>query len=257
MPDVVVIDDRVTNRNVLTRLAASVEEGVRVKAFASPHAALEWVSARHAGPGDHRFQDAGHGRGGLRPDHARAAEGVPRSRSSWSPCMRSAATVTKHSRAGATDFLLSPVDHHRVPSPRPQPANHAQAAEAAGAACLRAAVRAVVEHGSSVEAALRASELRLRRLIDTVPAMISAVDAPRAADPDQQRPQADLRDRSCGRDRRDRGPSATARTTPPSIWCSTPRCSRAAKPCRASRARGERSGRRPRANSADQQISLV
>ena len=43
MPNVVVIDDRVTNRNVLTRLAASVEEGVRVKAFASPQAALEWV----------------------------------------------------------------------------------------------------------------------------------------------------------------------------------------------------------------------
>ncbi len=40
MPTVVVIDDRVTNRNILTRLAASVEEGVRVKAFASPQAAL-------------------------------------------------------------------------------------------------------------------------------------------------------------------------------------------------------------------------
>ena len=43
MPNVVVIDDRVTNRNVLTRLAASVEEGVRVKAFASPQAALDWI----------------------------------------------------------------------------------------------------------------------------------------------------------------------------------------------------------------------
>ena len=44
MPNVVVIDDRVTNRNILTRLAASVEEGVRVKAFASPQAALDSVA---------------------------------------------------------------------------------------------------------------------------------------------------------------------------------------------------------------------
>jgi CheY-like chemotaxis protein len=43
MPIVVVVDDRVTNRNVLTRLAASVEEGLQVKAFASPQAALEWT----------------------------------------------------------------------------------------------------------------------------------------------------------------------------------------------------------------------
>ena len=40
MPNVIVIDDRVTNRNILTRLAASVEEGIQVKAFASPQAAL-------------------------------------------------------------------------------------------------------------------------------------------------------------------------------------------------------------------------
>jgi PleD family two-component response regulator len=44
MPNVVVIDDRVTNRNILTRLAASVEEGIQVKAFASPQAALEWLA---------------------------------------------------------------------------------------------------------------------------------------------------------------------------------------------------------------------
>jgi CheY-like chemotaxis protein len=43
MPHVVVIDDRVTNRNILSRLASSVEEGVRVKAFASAQAALDWI----------------------------------------------------------------------------------------------------------------------------------------------------------------------------------------------------------------------
>ena len=43
MLDVVVIDDRVTNRNILTRLAMSVEEGIRVKSFASPGPALLWL----------------------------------------------------------------------------------------------------------------------------------------------------------------------------------------------------------------------
>ena len=40
MAKVVVIDDRVTNRNILTRLALSVEEGLQVQAFASPIEAL-------------------------------------------------------------------------------------------------------------------------------------------------------------------------------------------------------------------------
>ena len=43
MPNVVVVDDRVTNRNILARLAVSVEEGIRVKTFASPQAALDWL----------------------------------------------------------------------------------------------------------------------------------------------------------------------------------------------------------------------
>jgi CheY-like chemotaxis protein len=40
MATIVVIDDRVTGRNILTRLARSVEEGLQVHAFASPLEAL-------------------------------------------------------------------------------------------------------------------------------------------------------------------------------------------------------------------------
>ena len=36
MARIAVIDDRVTNRNILTRLATSVEEGLTVRAFAQP-----------------------------------------------------------------------------------------------------------------------------------------------------------------------------------------------------------------------------
>ena len=45
MARIAVIDDRVTNRNILTRLAASVEEGLSVHAFASPAAALDAIDA--------------------------------------------------------------------------------------------------------------------------------------------------------------------------------------------------------------------
>jgi len=45
MAKVVVIDDRVTNRNILTRLALSVEEGLQVQAFASPIEALTRLQA--------------------------------------------------------------------------------------------------------------------------------------------------------------------------------------------------------------------
>src|SRR5215208_6934643 len=41
MTRIVVIDDRVTNRNILTRLALSVEEGLQVSAYASPVEALD------------------------------------------------------------------------------------------------------------------------------------------------------------------------------------------------------------------------
>ena len=40
MARIAVVDDRVTNRNILTRLAASVEEGLSVSAYAGPVDAL-------------------------------------------------------------------------------------------------------------------------------------------------------------------------------------------------------------------------
>ena len=45
MARIAVIDDRVTNRNILTRLAASVEEGLSVSAFPNPVEALDTFDA--------------------------------------------------------------------------------------------------------------------------------------------------------------------------------------------------------------------
>jgi diguanylate cyclase (GGDEF)-like protein/PAS domain S-box-containing protein len=77
--------------------------------------------------------------------------------------------------AGATDFLLSPVDHveFRARARNLLTLRKQQKLLEERAHALR---RELVSSSEQHEAALRASELRLRRLIDTVPAIISAVD---------------------------------------------------------------------------------
>jgi diguanylate cyclase (GGDEF)-like protein/PAS domain S-box-containing protein len=77
--------------------------------------------------------------------------------------------------AGATDFLLSPVDHveFRARARNLLTLRKQQKLLEERAHELR---RELVSSSEQHEAALRASELRLRRLIDTVPAIISAVD---------------------------------------------------------------------------------
>ncbi|MGH6945489.1 MAG: two-component system response regulator [Geminicoccaceae bacterium] len=175
MPNVVVIDDRITNRNILTRLAASVEEGVRVKAFASPQAALDWqlVTTPDLVITDFKMP----GMDGA--DFIRAFRALPGARDV--PVV----VVTVYEdrsfcyqalEAGATDFLLSPVDHVEF------------RARARNLLTLRKQQRLLEQRAHELrsellssteqhEAALKASEDRLRRLIDTVPATISAVDA--------------------------------------------------------------------------------
>ena len=175
MPNVVVIDDRVTNRNVLTRLAASVEEGVRVKAFASPQEALDWIRGTVPDLVITDFKMPGMDGA----DFTRAFRTIP------GAADVPVVVVTVYEErsycyqaleAGATDFLLSPVDHHEF------------RARARNLLTLRKQQKLLEQRASDLhrellssteqhEAALRASDCRLRRLIDTVPATISAVTA--------------------------------------------------------------------------------
>jgi len=175
MPNVVVIDDRVTNRNILTRLATSVEEGIRVKAFATPQAALEWLE--NAEPDLVITDFKMPGMDGA--DFIRAFRALPGA--SDVPVV----VVTVYEdrnycyqalEAGATDFLLSPVDHlefraraRNLLTLRKQQKLLEQRAQDLS--------RELVTNTAQHEAALRAGERRLRRLIDTVPAIISAVDS--------------------------------------------------------------------------------
>ena len=43
MSIIVIVDDRVTNRNIFAKLAASIEPGVEVQSFGDPLEALDWL----------------------------------------------------------------------------------------------------------------------------------------------------------------------------------------------------------------------
>jgi diguanylate cyclase (GGDEF)-like protein/PAS domain S-box-containing protein len=174
MSNVIVVDDRVTNRNILTRLAASVAEGVRVKAFASPEAALDWMLGTSPDLVITDYKMPGMDGAGF----IRALRDLPGGRDV--PVM----VVTVYEdrsfcyqalEAGATDFLLSPVDHveFRARARNLLTLRHQQKLLEQRARDLRQELSFNTERH---EAALRASELRLRRLIDTVPATITAAD---------------------------------------------------------------------------------
>src|SRR6516165_3187820 len=111
MPLIAVIDDRVTNRSILTKLATSLGEDVTVRAFGDPKAALEWA-ADHCP--DLVITD-------YKMPKLDGAEFVRHFRK-LPLCFDVPVIVItvyedrdfryKALEAGATDFLISPVDHH-------------------------------------------------------------------------------------------------------------------------------------------------
>ena len=172
MLNVVVIDDRVTNRNILTRLAMSVEEGIRVKAFASPKPALDWL--KETTPDlvitDFKMPDMDGA------DFIRAFRALPGA--GEVPVM----VVTVYEErsycyqaleAGATDFLLSPVDQLEF------------RARARNLLTMRKQQKLLEERAEALHIelsqnqerlALPAAERRLRRLIDSTLTLINSVD---------------------------------------------------------------------------------
>ena len=170
MARVVVIDDRVTNRNILTRLAQSVEEGIQVTAFASPIEALSRL-----GPGgapdliitDFNMPEM---------DGARFIAAL-RSREGFSDVPIIVVTVYedrdycyKALEAGATDFLLSPVDHLEF------------RARARNLLTLRRQQRLLAERAADLERALSDRDAGLDQslptgLIDALPVAILGVDS--------------------------------------------------------------------------------
>jgi len=175
MTVIVVIDDQVTNRRILSRLAASLDADSLVKSFGNPLKALEWIKANTPDlvVTDFKMPEM---------DGAaftRAFRGEPLCFDV--PVMVVTVFEDRDFRyqaleAGATDFLLSPIDHREF------------RVRARNLLTLRNQQKLIKHRASELEQRLRSSgarhEQEMRRsreqllsVLDAVPAMIGATDA--------------------------------------------------------------------------------
>jgi len=171
---VVIVDDHAANRKILERLAASLAEGMEVKLFDHPQKALD--SARTAIP-DLLITD-------FNMPELDGAEFIRRFRvipgCADVPVMVITSYEDRDSRygaleAGATDFLLSPVDHHefRVRSRNLLTLRRQQLQLKERASALEEKILLEAERHKD---ALRESHELLIRVIDAVPVMVAATD---------------------------------------------------------------------------------
>ncbi|MCX7684521.1 MAG: EAL domain-containing protein [Acetobacteraceae bacterium] len=175
MPQILILDDRVTNQRILARLAASVEPDVKVSAFGDPLDALAWLETHEA---DLVITD-------FKMPHLDGAEVTRRIRRMPHGADVPVVVVTVYDDrefrllaldAGATDFLLAPVDHvefrTRVRNLLALRRHQLEARRQAER------LRQDLEASERLRVALmQESREALAQLIDTLPAMISAADA--------------------------------------------------------------------------------
>ncbi|MGA0530745.1 two-component system response regulator [Hansschlegelia sp. KR7-227] len=169
-----ILDDRVTNRNIFAKLAASIEPGVTVKTYGNPLEALAAMAEETPDlvVTDFKMPELDGAEFTRRFRQLKGCEDVP------------VVVLTVYEErsfrlsaleAGATDFLQSPVDHHEfLTRARNLLKMRRQQMLIAGRALsledeLRTSER-------SREQAMRDSSERLAQVIDTLPAMISASD---------------------------------------------------------------------------------
>lgn len=172
---IVLVDDRATNRNILTRLARSLGSGVEAVAFEGPQAALEWMDGNLP---DLIVTDFSMPEMDGAAFVARCRRDLP---DGDVPIMVLTAYEDRDFRyraleAGATDFLLSPVDHREF---RTRARNLLVLRQHQRMAAQRAhLLEEELEEALREKAeSLRRSERKLRRIVDTVPALITASDA--------------------------------------------------------------------------------
>jgi two-component system, cell cycle sensor histidine kinase PleC len=175
MPLIAVIDDRVTNRSILTKLASSLDEDITVRAFGDPKAALEWA-ADHTP--DLVITD-------YKMPKLDGSEFVQRFRKLPLCFDVPVIVVTVYEdrdfryralEAGATDFLISPVDHHEFRSRVRNLLTLRRQQEIIRKRALTLEEKLVLTNRLRVEE-LQESRERLSHVIDTVPAMICATDS--------------------------------------------------------------------------------
>src|SRR4029077_7595137 len=175
MPLIAVVDDRVTNRSILTKLATSLGEDITVRAFGDPKAALEWA-ADHSP--DLVITD-------YKMPKLDGAEFVRQFRKLPLCFDGPVVVVTVYEdrdfryralEAGATDFLISPVDHHEFRTRIRNLLTLRRQQEIIRKRALTLEEKLVLTNRLRVEEVQESRE-RLSHVIDTVPAMICATDA--------------------------------------------------------------------------------
>jgi diguanylate cyclase (GGDEF)-like protein/PAS domain S-box-containing protein len=174
MPLIVIIDDRITNRNIFSKLASSVDANVVVRAFGNPNEALTWLGDNVPDLiiTDFKMPDLDGA------EFIRLYRALPGA--SDVPIIVITVYEERSFRlraleAGATDFLHSPVDHHEFVT---RARNLLKMREQQKQLASRAdKLEIELEHSEqSRERALRDSSERLANVIDTLPVMIYATD---------------------------------------------------------------------------------
>jgi PAS domain S-box-containing protein len=174
MAEVVVVDDRVTNRQILAKLAETLEEGVHVHSFGNPVRALAWTAQQMP---DLIITD-------YKMPGLNGAQFVRRFREQPDAVHVPVIVVTAYEdrdfryealAAGATDYLLSPLDSVEF---RARARNLLTLRRQHGIITRRADLleQRLEERSRLHEHELQLSEQRFQLVVNTVPAMISAVD---------------------------------------------------------------------------------
>ena len=171
---IVIIDDRATNLRIFSKLAASIEPGVTVRAFGDPAEALRFVEENTP---DLVVTD-------FKMPNMDGAEFIRRFRERSALAEIPVIVITIYEErdfrmraleAGATDFLNSPVDHQEFLT---RARNLLKLRKQQIILAVRAdTLEKELKHSErSREQVLRDSKERLAQVIDTVPAMVSATD---------------------------------------------------------------------------------
>ena len=171
---VAIIDDRATNLKILERLAGSLMDGIEVKIFDRPQKVLD---AAPLDPPDLVITD-------FNMPELDGAEFIRRFRAIHSCADVPVIVITAYEdralryqalEAGATDFLISPVDHHefRVRSRNLLTLRRQQLQLRERASSLEQKMKADAKRHRD---ALRESHELLMRVIDAVPVMVAATD---------------------------------------------------------------------------------
>jgi CheY-like chemotaxis protein len=168
MATILILDDRATNRNIYARLAAAIEEGVAAEVFADPADALEWLEHNRV---DLVITD-------YKMPGMDGAEFTRRFRAMQNNRHVPLVVITAYDDrsfrlraldAGATDFLQSPVDHFEIV---------VRARNLLALGRRMGATSGSGDDGATAgpPAAEVSAAADLRRILDAVPAMISATN---------------------------------------------------------------------------------